>query len=212
MGDTLFPAFDNVEVPCVHEFDGSTSLPITGSAAIDTDGDGTEEFFIGGGSKQQNDLFRFVGGGFEGDDDLDLDDREDLVVSENFVNVPFHKVPLFPLPQRQFVKAKAGEMAAVGSQADVINRYSSIAPLTADFNVDGRGGIVHINLVGPSHAFLSTGDTANGFLKIKLPETLSSIGAIVMVTLEDGTTVHKPFVSGGGLASDSSRIIIAGLR
>ena len=34
---------------------------------------------------------------------------------------------------------------------------------------------------------------------------------MVEITLDDGSTLFKPYVSGEGLASDSSRMIIAGL-
>ena len=144
-------------------------------------------------------------------EDLNLDGREDLIVSENFVEAPFHKIPFLRLPGRMFVQTAASEMAEVGAEIGVVNRQYSIAPLTADFNGDGRPDVVHINIAGRSQAFISKGETPNGFLKIQLPETLSSIGAMAKVTLEDGTEIYKPFVSGEGLASDSSRMIIAGL-
>ncbi|MGJ8609754.1 MAG: FG-GAP repeat domain-containing protein [Octadecabacter sp.] len=144
-------------------------------------------------------------------EDLNLDGREDLIVSQNFVKAPFHKIPFMRLPGRMFVQTNAGEMAEVGAEIGVVDKQYSIVPLTADFNGDGRPDVVHINLAGPSQAFISTGDTANGFLKIQLPDTIASIGAIATVTLEDGTQIYKPFVSGEGLASDSSHMIIAGL-
>jgi hypothetical protein len=144
-------------------------------------------------------------------EDLNLDGREDLIVSQNFVTAPFHKVGALRLPGRIFVQNASGEMAEIGAQAGVVNKQYSIAPLTADFNGDGRPDIVHINIAGKSQAFISKGDTTNGYLKIKLPETLSSIGAMVKITLQDGSTLHKPYVSGEGLVSDSSRVIIAGL-
>lgn len=144
-------------------------------------------------------------------EDLNLDGREDLIVSQNFVKAPFHKIPFMRLPGRMFVQTEAGEMAEVGAQIGVVDKLYSIAPLTADFNADGRPDVVHINLAGRSQAFISSGDSANGFLKIQLPETIASIGAIATVTLEDGSQIYKPFISGEGLASDSSRMIIAGL-
>ena len=109
------------------------------------------------------------------------------------------------------VQTASGEMAEVGSQNGVVNRQYSIAPLTADFNGDGRSDVVHINIAGNSQAFISSGDNSNGYLKIQLPEDIHSIGAMVEITLEDGSTLFKPYVSGEGLASDSSRMIIAGL-
>ncbi|MEO9652269.1 MAG: VCBS repeat-containing protein [Roseobacter sp.] len=144
-------------------------------------------------------------------EDLNLDGREDLIVSENFVTAPFHKIPALRLPGRMLVQTASGEMSEVGSKNGVVNRQYSIAPLTADFNGDGRSDVVHINIAGNSQAFISSGDNPNGFLKIKLPENLASIGAMVQITLEDGSTLSKPYVSGEGLASDSSRMIIAGL-
>ena len=64
LGDTVLPAFTEVEVPFDQQHSDSTSLPITGSAAIDVDGDGIEELFIGGGYKQENGLFKFENGAF----------------------------------------------------------------------------------------------------------------------------------------------------
>ena len=40
---------------------------------------------------------------------------------------------------------------------------------------------------------------------------MSSIAATVEVTLADGSTLSKPFVSGEGLCSDPSHILIFGL-
>jgi len=144
-------------------------------------------------------------------EDLNLDGREDLIVSQNFVTAPFHKIGMLRLPGRMLVQTSTGEFAEVGSEIGVVNRQYSIAPLTADFNDDGRPDVVHINIAGKSQAFISSGETSNGYLKIRLPEQLGSIGAMVEVTLADGATISKPFVSGEGLASDSSRVIIAGL-
>jgi len=144
-------------------------------------------------------------------EDLNLDGREDLVVSENFVTAPFHKVPFMRLPGRLFVQNQSGEFAEVGGQAGVVNKRYSISPVTADFNGDGRPDIVHINIAGKSQAFLSESGGPNGFLKVKLPRDVSSIGAMVTVTLDDGSQIHKPYVSGEGLVADSSNIIIVGL-
>ncbi len=144
-------------------------------------------------------------------EDLNLDGREDLIVSENFVTAPFHKIPVLRLPGRMLVQTRSGDMAEVGTLNGVVNRQYSIAPLTADFNGDGRSDVVHINIAGNSQAFISAGDNPNGFLKIQLPENLDSIGAMVEVTLQDGSSLFKPYVSGEGLLSDSSRMIIAGL-
>ncbi len=49
------------------------------------------------------------------------------------------------------------------------------------------------------------------YLKISLPDSVESVGAIVTVTRDDGKVLYLPYVSGEGLCSDSSRILIAGL-
>ena len=143
-------------------------------------------------------------------EDLNLDGREDLIVSENYIGLPPHKIPFLRLPGRLMIQNEVGEFAAVGAEAGVINKRYSIAPITADFNQDGYPDIVHVNLAGRSQAFLSKGGDA-GYLKVKLPNDVASIAATVTVTLDDGTTLTKLFVSGEGLCSDPSHVLIFGL-
>ncbi|MFV1998485.1 MAG: FG-GAP repeat domain-containing protein [Acidiferrobacterales bacterium] len=143
-------------------------------------------------------------------EDLNLDGRPDLVVSENFVSMPLHKLQILRLPGRLLVQNPDSEFAEVGEQAGVSNPFFSISPLTADFNGDGYPDIVHANLAGPSKAFLSKGG-GGSYLKISLPDSVGSVGAMVTVTRDDGKVLYLPYVSGEGLCSDSSRILIAGL-
>ena len=103
-----------------------------------------------------------------------------------------------------------GEFAAVGQQAGVQNRLYGISPLTADFNQDGYPDLIHVNLQGPQKVFLSNGGNAN-HLKLKLPNTVKSIGAKVVVTLTDGSRLHNTFIVGEGLCSDQSHILNFGL-
>ena len=142
-------------------------------------------------------------------DDFNLDGRPDLVVSENYVDLPPHKVPFLRLPGRFMIQNEKGEFAAVGKEAGVVNKRYSIAPLTADFNLDGAPDLVHVNLAGKSKAFLSS-NTSTNFAKIKLPNTAASVGAIVKAELSDGRTLYRPFVKGEGLCSDSTPIITLG--
>jgi len=144
-------------------------------------------------------------------EDLNLDGREDLVVSENFVSAPFHIFGFMRPPGRLLVQTTIGEFAEVGAEAGVVNQRYSISPVTADFNSDGRPDIVHVNIAGRSQAFLSSGETNNGFLKVRLSRDISSIGAMVTIELDDGKILYRPYVSGEGLSSDSSHVIIVGL-
>jgi len=143
-------------------------------------------------------------------EDFNLDGRDDLVVSENYVGFPTHILPAWRLDGRFMLQNKQGEFAAVGKQAGVQNRFFGISPITADFNQDGYPDLLHVNLLGPQKVFLSKGGNAK-HLKIQLPNTVKSIGAKVMVTLNDGTELHNTFVVGEGLCSDQSHILNFGL-
>ena len=143
-------------------------------------------------------------------EDLNLDGREDLIVSENYIGLPTHRIPFLRAPGRLLIQNTEGEFASVGAEAGVVNKRYSISPIHADFNQDGYPDVVHVNLAGRSQAFLSHGGDA-GYLKVKLPNNVSSIAAVVTVKLDDGSMLTKPFVSGEGLGSDPSHILIFGL-
>ena len=147
------------------------------------------------------------GGVFE---DLNLDGMEDLIVSTNYIGLPPHKLPFLRSDGRLLLQTPNGEFATAEKEAGVINRTFSISPLTADFNNDGRPDIVHANLNGDSKLFLSNAGKGN-YLKVKLPDNVDSIAATVTVNLSDGRVLSRPYVSGEGLCSDSSHIIVFGL-
>lgn len=143
-------------------------------------------------------------------EDFNLDGRDDLVVSENYAGFPLHILPAWRLDGRFLLHNQKGEFAAAGKLAGVQNRLYGISPLTADFNQDGYPDLIHVNLLGPQNVFLSKGGS-NQHLKIQLPNTVSSIGAKVVVTLADGSRLHNTFVVGEGLCSDQSHILSFGL-
>jgi len=58
-------SFSAAELPFVHEADLEGSLPFLGSAAIDINGDGRDELFLGGGDEQADQMFEFKNGGFK---------------------------------------------------------------------------------------------------------------------------------------------------
>jgi len=143
-------------------------------------------------------------------EDFNLDGRDDLVVSENYEGWPLHKLPMWRLNGRFLLQTESGVFSEAGADAGVVNREFGISPLTADFNQDGYPDLIHVNLLGQQNVFISkAGD--NGYLKVKLPNTVASVGSEVHVTLEDGTTLIQSFVVGEGLVSDQSHILIFGL-
>ena len=143
-------------------------------------------------------------------EDFNLDGRDDLVVSENYVGFPTHILSVWRLDGRFMVQNAQGEFAAVGKKSGVQNRFFGISPLTADFNQDGYPDLIHVNLQGPQKAFISKGGDAK-YLKVQLPNVVKSIGAKVVVTLADGSKLHNTFVLGEGLASDQTHILNFGL-
>ena len=142
-------------------------------------------------------------------EDLNLDGKTDLIVSENYIDLPPHKFEFLRLPGRLLIQNADCEFAAVGAEAGVVNKRFSLSPVTADFNGDGAPDIVHINLGGKSKAFISE-SCPQHFVKVVLPNTVASISAMVKAELEDGTAVYEPFVKGEGLCSDSSPVITIG--
>ena len=143
-------------------------------------------------------------------EDFNLDGLDDLVVSENYIGCPPHRIPFLRLPGRFMLQNENGEFAEVGAAAGIDNKFYSISPITADFNQDGAPDLVHVNLKDKPRAFLSQG-ASNNYLKVKLADTVASIGAMITVTRDDGSKLYKPFISGEGLSSDQSHVLIFGL-
>jgi len=143
-------------------------------------------------------------------EDFNLDGRDDLVVSENYAGWPLHKLPMWRLNGRFLLQTESGVFSEAGDESGVVNREYGISPLTADFNQDGYPDLIHVNLLGQQNVFISKAGS-NGYLKVKLPNTVASIGSEVHVTLSDGTTLIQSFVVGEGLVSDQSHVLIFGL-
>jgi len=140
--------------------------------------------------------------------DLNLDGRQDLIISQNFIDFPLHKI--FKLPGRVLIQRPDGTFAATEDRSGVVNRYYEITSLVADFNQDGYPDMVRVNLGGPTFAFVHNGGD-NHYLKIRLPDVASSMGARVSVTTGSGKTMHDWLVTGEGLVSDQTHVLTFGL-
>ena len=79
--------------------------------------------------------------------DFNLDGKQDLVVAENYVDFPPHK--LFKLPCRFLIQRADGIFSAVEEQAGTVNKNYAITPITSDFNQDGYPDLIYTNLNGP---------------------------------------------------------------
>lgn len=140
--------------------------------------------------------------------DFNLDGKQDLVVAENYVDFPPHK--LFKLPGRFLLQRANGTFAAVEDQANAINKNFGIAPLTSDFNQDGYPDLAFSNLDGPAIVRLNEGGDAN-YIAVRLPENAKYVGANITVTKLDGSTLMDAYVTGEGLCSDQTSTVTFGL-
>jgi hypothetical protein len=141
-------------------------------------------------------------------EDFNLDGRQDIVLAQNYVGFPGHK--LFRLPGRLLLQNEDASFASVEEQAGVTNRQFAITPLVADWNGDGYPDLVYANLDGKARAFINQGGAAH-YLKVALRDTPASIGARVTIETESGRRLASQFITSEGLCSDSSHVLTFGL-
>ncbi len=140
--------------------------------------------------------------------DFNLDGLQDLVVAENYVDFPPHK--LFKLPCRFLLQQPDGTFAAVEDQAGAINKNFAITPLTSDFNQDGYPDLIYTNLDGKMKALINNGGPHH-YLAVRFPETAEYAGTSVQVQTADGKILSDVYVIGEGLASDQTCTLTFGL-
>lgn len=167
--------------------------------------DGDLKFTEVGDEKKVADFEFSWGAVFE---DFNLDGRQDLVVSENYVDMPPHK--FFKLPGRYLLQRADGTFAAAGEQANATNYHYGLTPLVSDFNQDGYPDLIHVNLQGKSRALISNGGP-NRYLKFAMPDNIACLGAKIVVTLEDGTKLTDWIVKNEGLNSSQTGTVFFGL-
>ncbi len=141
-------------------------------------------------------------------EDFNLDGKQDLVVAENYVDFPPHKI--FKLPCRFLIQRENHTFAAVEDQAGVVNREYAITPLSSDFNNDGYKDFLYINLNGTSAAFINKGGEVN-YISVRFKETADNIGSYVTINKIDGTKLTDVYVIGEGLVSDQSNTVTFGI-
>jgi len=141
-------------------------------------------------------------------EDFNLDGKQDLVVAENYVAFPPHKV--FKLPGRFLIQRENNTFAAVEDQAAVVNKNYGITPLSSDFNQDGYPDLFFANIDGTMKAHLSKGGDAN-YIAFRFPENAKYAGAKLTVTTNSGTTLTDVYIIGEGLASDNTSTLTFGL-
>ncbi|MFK7965902.1 MAG: FG-GAP repeat domain-containing protein [Burkholderiaceae bacterium] len=141
------------------------------------------------------------GGLFE---DVNLDGALDLLVAENYVKWPIHK--LFKLPGKLLLGGSVDAPDFFTSDAAQNKAYGHV-PLLADFNGDGKNDIVWANMDGAARIYLN--ETPGRFLAVRLPDNATSIGA--RIQLEGVKAPVQVIIAGEGLTSDRTMLRVFGL-
>lgn len=140
--------------------------------------------------------------------DMNNDGLQELIVAENYVEFPPHK--MFKLPGRFLTQKEDHTFVATEDKSGVVNKNYAITPLVSDFNQDGYLDLVWVNMSGPSKVFINKGGK-NNYLQLAFDETSENIGAKIKVITTSGKIITEDYVIGEGLVSDQSATIHIGL-
>jgi hypothetical protein len=137
-------------------------------------------------------------------EDVNLDGRLDLLVSQNYVKWPVHKLFKFP------GKVLLGTGEGIGFRAaEVAENYAySNSPVIADLDGDARPDLFWLNNDGPSRAYLNRSE--GNAVVVALPDAVAALGARVRV---EGAAAGytREVASSSGLGSDQSSELVFGL-
>jgi hypothetical protein len=137
-------------------------------------------------------------------EDVNLDGSLDLLVAENYVKWPVHR--LFKLPGKLLLSSGGPSPRFFTSNAAANSGYGHV-PLIADLDGDGRNDVVWANMDGQARAYLNR--TEGRFLSVRLPDTPQSIGALIQ--LEGVRAPVHMHIAGEGLTSDRTTQFMIGL-
>ncbi len=135
-------------------------------------------------------------------EDLNNDGAQDLLVAQNYIKWPLHK--LAPLPGKALLQLSAGNGAAPAffqvPGLNLDNAEFGQSPVIMDIDADGRPDVLWLNMDGPLKAYLNK--TTETFVTVRLPDAPAAAGALVRVTTDTGTVHERRLVTSTGLMTD----------
>lgn len=142
-------------------------------------------------------------------EDLNLDGEIDLLVAQNYIKWPVHKIA--PLPGKALLQLNGPDGPAFyqvpGQGLD--NELFAQSPLIVDLDGDGRADVLWLNMNGPLRAFLNT--SSKNFITVRVPDSVRTLGAQVVVTLADGRELKRQVIASTGLLTDPTPDLHFGL-
>ena len=143
--------------------------------------------------------------------DFNHDTLTDYLIAQNYIRFPGVRVPgLFELyPGRLLQQYPDGQYHPVEKVAGIANQKFGVTVVVSDFNQDGWPDVVLGNLDSELRAFNDGG--TNNWVKVQLPDTPSSIGAIARLETASGKQYVRQFYTSEGLGSDQTSALFIGL-
>lgn len=141
--------------------------------------------------------------------DFNNDTLADYLVTENYIRFPgVELLELFPGNLLQ--QYADGSFKPVERVAGIANEKFGVTTVVSDFNNDGWPDAVIGNLDSSLRVFINQGGD-NHWLKVAFKDEVNSIGAIVTLTMSDGTVYKNQFYTSEGLGSDQTTDVFFGL-
>jgi hypothetical protein len=140
-------------------------------------------------------------------EDLNLDGHLDLLVAQNYIKWPIHK--LFKLSARNYLQTPTDNTFQHSDALGLNNRHFGQSPVIADLNNDGRPDVLWLNMNGPAKAFLNR-STAN-FFAVSINDRAGLLGTRLRLDTTFGKSYTREVVTSTGMLTDQTPNIVFGL-